>query len=56
MPPLPPALAPILRPALGRMGRAGGAATKAAIGLIYPPSCVSCGGATGEAHGLCAAC
>ncbi|SCY28091.1 ComF family protein [Microvirga guangxiensis] len=29
---------------------------KAALGLIYPPSCIACQGATGEPHGLCAAC
>ncbi|PVE26178.1 amidophosphoribosyltransferase [Microvirga sp. KLBC 81] len=29
---------------------------KAAIGLLYPPSCIACQAATGEAHGLCAAC
>lgn len=29
---------------------------EAVIGLLYPPSCVACGGATGEAQGLCAAC
>ncbi len=28
----------------------------AAIGLIYPPTCIACGGATGTPHGLCAAC
>ena len=26
------------------------------IGLIYPPTCVSCGAATGQPHALCAAC
>lgn len=29
---------------------------EAVIGLLYPPSCVACGGATGEAQGLCASC
>ena len=28
----------------------------AAIGLVYPPTCVACGGATGQPHALCAAC
>lgn len=28
----------------------------AAIGLIYPPTCVACGAATGQPHALCAAC
>jgi ComF family protein len=32
-----------------RMGRA-------ALALVYPPTCISCGAATGEAHALCAAC
>ena len=26
------------------------------IGLVYPPTCIACGGATGEAHTLCARC
>ncbi|AMJ63688.1 ComF family protein [Bosea sp. PAMC 26642] len=29
---------------------------QAAIGVIYPPSCVACHAATGEAQALCAAC
>ncbi len=28
----------------------------AAIGLVYPPSCIACHAATGEAQALCAAC
>ena len=28
----------------------------AALGLVYPPSCIACGGATEAAHGLCAGC
>lgn len=28
----------------------------AAIGLVYPPTCVACGSATGQPHALCAAC
>jgi predicted amidophosphoribosyltransferase len=31
-------------------------AARRAIGVVYPPTCVGCGGATGEAHTLCAAC
>jgi predicted amidophosphoribosyltransferase len=27
-----------------------------AIGLLYPPTCVACQAATGEAHALCGAC
>ena len=26
------------------------------IGLVYPPSCVACGGAVADPHGLCATC
>jgi ComF family protein len=28
----------------------------AALGLVYPPSCIACGAATGAAHALCGAC
>ena len=28
----------------------------AALGLVYPPACVACGGATADPHGLCARC
>jgi ComF family protein len=31
-------------------------ALDAAIGIVYPPACIACGTATGEAHGLCAGC
>ena len=31
-------------------------AARAAIDLIYPPTCIACGGATGEPQVLCAAC
>ena len=41
---------------LPRLIRPAGALARAAIGLVYPPSCVACAGATGEAHALCAAC
>src|SRR5918993_2975902 len=27
-----------------------------ALGLVYPPACIACQGATGEPHALCAAC
>lgn len=27
-----------------------------ALGLLYPPTCIACQGATGEPHGLCASC
>ncbi len=29
---------------------------QAALGLVYPPGCIACQAATGEPHGLCAAC
>jgi ComF family protein len=33
-----------------------GAAARAAVAVIYPPTCIGCGGATGEPHTLCARC
>jgi ComF family protein len=36
--------------------RLAGGALRGAVGLVYPPACIACGAATGEAHGLCAAC
>lgn len=32
------------------------AAVRHMVGLVYPPACAACSGATGEAHGLCAPC
>lgn len=32
------------------------AGLRAALGLLYPPCCIACQSATGEAHALCAAC
>ncbi|WP_441969208.1 ComF family protein [Microvirga sp. 2MCAF38] len=29
---------------------------RAALGLLYPPTCIACHAATGEPHSLCAAC
>jgi ComF family protein len=29
---------------------------RAALGLLYPPTCIGCGAATGEPHGLCPVC
>ena len=31
-------------------------AGRAALGLLYPPTCIACQAATGEAHALCSAC
>jgi ComF family protein len=50
-----------LAPALGRaiarrLAGAARVAADAAVGVVYPPACIACGGATGEAHALCAAC
>ena len=45
------------RPAwLGRVARIGRGAVQAAIETVYPPTCIGCGGATGEAHALCSRC
>ncbi|GEP00495.1 ComF family protein [Methylobacterium haplocladii] len=32
------------------------AAFGAALGLVYPPTCIGCGGATAQPHALCSAC
>ena len=40
----------------GRVAPAAKAVASVAIGLVFPPTCIACGGATGEPHGLCAAC
>ena len=39
-------------PVSGWLARAAGGL----LGIVYPPVCVSCGSATGEAHSLCAEC
>ncbi len=41
-----------LRPAAGWLG----AGLRAAVDIVYPPSCVACQAATGEAQALCPAC
>lgn len=41
---------------LRRAMKAAGSAGRAVLALVYPPSCVAYGGATGAAHGLCATC
>ena len=35
---------------------AGASAARVVLGIVYPPTCVGCGGATGEPHSLCARC
>ncbi|SIR23645.1 comF family protein [Bosea sp. TND4EK4] len=39
-----------------QMLQVGAATVRAAIGILYPPSCVVCRAATGEAQALCAQC
>lgn len=40
-----------------RLGRRWlGEGIRGAVGLVYPPGCIACHAATGEAQGLCAAC
>ncbi|GJD48118.1 Putative ribose-phosphate pyrophosphokinase [Methylobacterium crusticola] len=41
---------------LRHLARAPGLVLRAAVGLIYPPSCIGCGAATGVPHALCPAC
>jgi ComF family protein len=35
---------------------AGASAARVVLGIVYPPTCIGCGGATGEPHTLCARC
>ena len=42
-------MAPAVRPALSRLGGA-------FLSLVYPPTCIGCGSATGEPHTLCGRC
>jgi ComF family protein len=39
-----------------RLTRLAHGAARTALGIVYPPTCIGCGGATGEPHGLCARC
>ena len=39
-----------------RLHHAARAVSRLSLGLLYPPSCIACQGATGEPHGLCAGC
>ena len=41
---------------LARAAYLGRSAVHAGLSVIYPPTCIGCGGATGEAHALCARC
>jgi len=44
-----------IRPSARLLRQAGGAG-RALLGLLYPPTCIACGAATGESHTLCASC
>src|SRR5918993_1398356 len=35
---------------------AGASDARVVLGIVYPPTCIGCGGATGEPHSLCARC
>jgi ComF family protein len=39
-----------------RLRHAARTMSRLSLGLIYPPTCIACQGATGEPHGLCAMC
>jgi ComF family protein len=41
---------------LASAARLGRDAARIVLGVIYPPTCIGCGGATGEPHTLCARC
>lgn len=45
-----------LEPRAARAMRLGRGALRAAIEIVYPPTCIACGGATGAPHALCAKC
>src|ERR687893_758370 len=42
--------------ALSRLLGGARSAARLTLGVIYPPTCIACGAATGEAHTLCARC
>ena len=42
--------------ALSRLPGLARSVASAALGVVYPPTCIACGAATGEAHSLCARC
>ncbi len=39
-----------------RLAHALRTAGRQAVGVVYPPTCIACGGATGDPHSLCARC
>jgi predicted amidophosphoribosyltransferase len=38
------------------LGRLGSVAGRGLVGLVYPPTCIACGAATGTPHTLCGRC
>jgi ComF family protein len=50
--PSTPTLAERFRGAAARLA----GARRRTVGLVYPPSCIACGGAVADPHGLCAQC
>ena len=48
--------APAWTSAVSRLPGLARSAARYALGVIYPPTCIACGAATGEAHTLCAGC
>lgn len=49
-------LAPFGRIVAGRLRAAGRAGAQTALAIVYPPTCIGCGAATGDPHALCARC
>lgn len=45
-----------LGPAAATVPRAAAALGRALVGIVYPPTCIGCGAATGVAHTLCGRC
>jgi ComF family protein len=44
------------RATISRVATVARTVARNALGVIYPPACIACGAATGEAHTLCARC
>jgi ComF family protein len=44
------------RPLASRVRAAALSASRVALGVIYPPTCIACGAASGESHTLCVTC
>lgn len=52
----PDRIKPVFGRTLSRLGPVLRATGRLAIGVVYPPTCIACGGATGDPHSLCARC